>query len=175
MKPGSLESLRGIQVAIAEAIIPELQAAYAQDVAQVGTMLIESLAAEQDSLAEDLKADSTAVRDLLRRSVSVLSPLSKGNEQLVTLVREVEGTVNLPGSSSLRISELTSENDALRAALEHTLVTLEDMTAGPEQPEALALREAIYSHLRIGAAAGWSFWDVASFRERMAALRSEHK
>jgi hypothetical protein len=174
MRPGSLDALRGIQTAIAEAIVPELQTVFAQDVAQVNNMLIESIAADWDSLVEDLQVDSSAVRALLEKAVSVLSPMVEGNELLSAHVTEIKGTLS-PGSNVLRISELTSENDTLRGALERTLVALEDIAAGPGDASAMALREAVYAHLRTVSAAGWSFWDVSSFRERMTALKSEDK
>ena len=173
MKPGGIESLRGLQAALADSIIPELQAMYAQDVAQTIAMLIESIAADWDTAADDLKTGNAAVRGLLREAFSVFSRLEAGNEQAGTLVKQVEEAVALPPAASLRISELTSESEQLRATLERVLVALEDIAAGPEDHPAMALRESIYSHLRIGAAAGWSFWDVASFRERMARLKSE--
>ena len=36
----------------------------------------------------------------------------------------------------------------------------------------MSLRSDAYRHLREVAARGWSFWDVFSFRERMARLRA---
>jgi hypothetical protein len=169
VRPGGLQSLRGIQAALADAIVPGLAEVYAQDVAQTTTMLVESLAADWDTAADDLRNDSDAVRSLLARAISLFSA-GKGNEQPAALVQEIEEAVARPPAASLRISDLAGDNDMLRGALERTLVALEDIAAGTADAKALELREAIYSHLRIGAAAGWSFWDVASFRERMARL-----
>jgi hypothetical protein len=171
MKPGALESLRGIQVALAEAITPSLGDVYSQDVAQTLTMLLESISAEWDSAAEDLQADNEAVRTLLDRASSVI-PLLDGKGSGQALAKQIEDAVSRPPSTSLLLSELAAENETLRGALESTLVALEDHAAGPASAEPMELREAIYSHLRVWSAAGWSFWDVASFRERMAAIHS---
>ena len=86
-----------------------------------------------------------------------------------------EDAIAVTPAATLRISELTAESESLRAALEKVVEALEDIAAGSADAPAMALRRSIYAHLRTEAGAGWSFWDVASFRERMVALKSEHK
>jgi hypothetical protein len=174
VKPGGVESLRGIQAALADALVPELTSAYAQDAAQTLTMLLESLAAGWDTAVEDLVSANSAVRALLSQAVQVFAA-NEGNEPAASLVKMCEDAIAVPPAATLRISALTAESEALRAALEHVLVALEDIAAGSADAPAMALRRSIYAHLRTEAGAGWSFWDVASFRERMVALRSEHK
>ena len=173
MKPGGLQSLRGIQPVLAE-LMPGLQSLYAQDAVQTSTMLVESLAAEWDVAADELRTGNLAVRDLLGEALSIFTGRS-GNEPAGGLVKQVEEAVAAPPATSVRISDLTAESEVLRAALEAVVMALEDIAAGPADAQAMVLREAIYSHLRVEAGAGWSFWDVASFRERMATLKSEHK
>ena len=174
MKPGGLDSLRGIQAALTDALVPELTSAYAQDAAQTLTMLLESLATGWDTAVEDLVSANAAVRDLLSQAVRVFAS-NEGNEPAASLVKMFEDAIAVPPAASLRISELTAESESLRAALEKVVEALEDIAASSDDAEALALRRSIYAHLRIEAGAGWSFWDVASFRERMVALKSEHK
>jgi hypothetical protein len=111
---------------------------------------------------------------LLGKAVSILSG-RVGNEPAGDLVSQIEEAIAAPSATSVRISELATESEKLRRVLEAVVVALEQIAAGPADAGAMALREAIYSHLRVEAGAGWSFWDVASFRERMAALKSEHK
>ena len=173
MRPGTLESLRGVQAAIADTILPELQAVYAQDVASMSQMLIESIASEWDSLAEDLHADSLRMRELLAAAIDSLRPFAGGNETIASIVRQIEELSGSPGAPSLRISDLTAENDRLRGLLERLIVALEDLQLDPRYGALMGLRSAIYGHLRRVAAGGWSFWDMASFRERMAALKSD--
>jgi hypothetical protein len=171
MRPGSLESLRGIQAALAGSIIPELSSAYAQDTAGTLQMLIESLAAEWDGLVEELSEDNRLMRELLNEALSVLKPHSEGNETITRFVNKMEEPVGGSGPS-LRISVLNDENEALRGQLELLTVALEDVAPDPEYAALGDLRRAVYGHLRRVAASGWSFWDMASFRERMAALKS---
>ncbi len=175
MKPGGLASLRGIQVAIADALVPEMSSAYVQDVAQTLTMLLESLAAGWDTAAEDLASGNREVRLLLVEAVAVFSLPTNRNEPAALLVKQCEDAISVAPAASLRISELTAESESLRAPLENVLVALEDIAAGPAGAPAMTLRRSIYAHLRTEAGAGWSFWDLTSFRERMAALKSEHK
>jgi len=174
VKPGGLDSLRGIQAALTDALVPELTSAYAQDAAQTLTMLLESLATGWDTAVEDLVSANAAVRDLLSQAVRVFAS-NEGNEPAASLVKMFEDAIAVPPAASLRISELTAESESLRAALEKVVEALEDIAAGSADAPAMALRRSIYAHLRTEAGAGWSFWDVASFRERMVALKSEHK
>ena len=174
MKPGGIASLRGIQAALADALVPELTTAYAQDAAQTLTMLLESLAAGWDTAAEDLVSGNAAVRDLLSQAVQVFVA-GDGNEPAAPLVKLCEDAIAVPPAASLRLSALTAESESLRAVLERVVEALEDIAAGSADAPAMGLRRSIYAHLRTEAGAGWSFWDVASFRERMVALKSEHK
>jgi hypothetical protein len=154
--------------------MPELSSLYTQDAAQTLAMLLESLAADWDTAVEDLVSANTAVRDLLTQTISVLAP-GEGNEPATAFVKQCEDAIGVPPAASLRISELTAESESLRAALEQVVEALEDIAAGSADAPAMALRRSIYAHLRTEAGAGWSFWDVASFRERMVTLKSEHK
>ena len=173
MRPGTLESLRGVQAAIADTIVPELRGIYTQDVASTSQMLIESIASEWDSLAEDLHTDNARMCELLAGALSQLQPFVRGNESVAALVRQIEESSGGPGSSSLRISDLQAENDRLRGLLEPLVVFLEDAEPDPRYEALMGLRSAVYGHLRRVAAGGWSFWDMASFRERVAALKSD--
>jgi hypothetical protein len=172
MRPGSLESLRGLQMAIGESIMPQLTSAFGQDTATTLNMLVESLAAEWDGLAEELSEDNTRMRDLLTSAVSDLRQFADGNETITRLVNNIEEPDG-DSAASLKVSALSAENDRLRGKLEALIVALEDVEPDPEYASLKALRAAVYKHLRRGAGAGWSFWDVASFRERMATLKSE--
>ena len=173
MRPGTLESLRGVQAAIADTILPELRDIYAQDVASMSQMLIESIASEWDSLAEDLQTDNARTCELLATAATLLQPFAGGNKTAAALVRQIEESSGGPGSPSLRISDLQAENDRLRGLLERLVVFLEDAEPDPRYEVLMGLRSAVYGHLRRVAAGGWSFWDMASFRERMAALKSD--
>jgi hypothetical protein len=143
VKPDGIASLRGIQAALADALVPELTSAYTQDAAQTLTMLLESLAAEWDTAVEDLVSGNREVRRLLAEAVTVFSPPTNGNEQAAALVKQCEDAIAVAPAPSLRISTLAAEGERLRAALEKVLVALEDIAAGPVDAPAMALRRSI--------------------------------
>lgn len=173
MRPTALESLRGIQSGLVEAVAPELSSAYAQDVAQTIQMLLESLAGEADTAAHNLRADNEALATLLSQANTAIGALPMRNERLSAFVSEIEGVLAESDDGSLAVSALTVRNDGLRSTLERLLMAFEDLVDQPGMQVLNAVRAAIYAHLRRVAVRGWSFWDVSSFRERMARVKAE--
>ncbi|TMB86558.1 MAG: hypothetical protein E6J45_13700 [Chloroflexi bacterium] len=176
MRPNPDEVLAGIQAALAETLVPELTTAYAQEVAGTVQMLLQSLAAEWDTAADDLRRDNQRLRDLLGQGATVLSQSDAGNENIASLVKDIESALARPPSEDLRVSALRAENEELRRFVERMAVLIEDLLAdGPSKAgaEVSELRAAVYGHLRDVAARGWSFWDLAGFREYMSRLRAE--
>ena|SRR5438309_2170187 len=172
MRPSGIESLRGIQLAIVEALVPELQSAHALDVAQTLQMLIESLASEWDTAADDLRSDNEASRRLLGALAASSGTAPAGNEKLASLVHQISEALAQPEPGSLALSALRAENERLGRVLEAAVVLLEDLSLDRRYQGLMEHRAAIYRHLREVAARGWSFWDMAGFRERMAAHRA---
>ena len=172
MRPTGLEAIRAIQAAFAEIIVPELTSPFAQDTAGTMQMLLESIAGEWDTVAEDLRDDNEALRGLLSASRDAIKDGAGSNENLASIVSEIESRLHEKEDGSLTLTSLASRNDGLRATLERILVACEDLSgeAGFEENE--AVRRKIFAHLRDVATRGWSFWDVSSFRGRMAAVRS---
>ena len=166
MRPNAVESLRTIQAALAEHLAPELTSIYAQDMAQGLTMLLESLANEADTAAEDMRRENEDLRRLLGGAHAVT-----GNVLAPPIVRQVEAALEVPVTGSVTLSDLSAENQPLRGALEGLLVALEAESACLGEP-ALSLRRDIYAHLREGSIRGWSLWDMMSFREKMVAVRA---
>jgi hypothetical protein len=165
MRPRGLDSIRAVQAALAETVAPELTSPFAQDTAQVLQMLLESIAAEWDTGAEQLRQDNETLARLLSDAKNALDPSSAGNEIFAAIVSQIEQRLSEEEAGSIAISVLASRNEALRETLEHILVTLEDLAG---EPQTDPVRTAIYRHLRDVASRGWSFWDVSSFRGRMA-------
>lgn len=173
MRPSGIESVRAVQTALAEVIAPELASAFAQDTARTAQMLLESLAGDWDTAAENLRRDNETLARLLAAARKAIIAAPDRNGRLASIVTEIEGLSRREDNEdSVALSRLTARNRSLMAALEHTLVAFEDLTgeAGYEAVE--PVRKQIYAHLKSVAARGWSFWDLSSFRGRMAAIQS---
>jgi hypothetical protein len=166
VRPNGLEAIRAVQSALAETIAPELISPFAQDAAQTLQMLLESIAAEWDTAAEQLHRDNETVARLLDDARKALPPASPRNESLLAIVSQIEQRLSEDGPASVAISALASRNEDLRETLEQTLMALENLADQPA-PAIESVRAAIYRHLREVATRGWSFWDVSSFRGRI--------
>lgn len=155
-----------------QTIVPELQTAFAQDVAQVTQMLIESLVSEWDAAAENLHKDNRALAGLLSRFGAELKPLAGRNDEAAALVKEIGAVLGDPGDGSLAVSRLTERNERLRGVLERLLMFCEDVADEPGLDALIRVRRDAYNNLRRAAARGWSVFDLLSFREKMAQVRA---
>lgn len=171
MRPTAVESLNALRAALAEVLVPELTSPFAQDTASTLQMLIESLSAEWDTAAEDLHRDNETLVHLLTNARVIFD--SDSNAESATLVRMIDEALTAPEAESLAISALSARNTVLRAALEQALVNIEDRIDYESPTDLAGLRAGIYEHLRDVAGRGWSFWDVASFREYMNRYQTE--
>lgn len=172
MRPNSLEALKGIQAALNETVLPELQTVFAQDTAGVLQLLLESLAGELDTAAEDMRRDGRTMAALLADARAALQPFAGRNAELSSLVSEIGAARSEPEPESVVLSVLGARHVRLRAVLEKTICALEDRAADPEFASLLPARSEIYKHLRDVSMRGWAFWDMASFRELMTRLRA---
>lgn len=168
MRPTASESLRAIQMATMERLVPELQSLFAQEAATAVSMLIESLAAEEDTLADDLRGDNARLRGILESARKELGR----NARAPSLVSKIDGVLAQTGDERIAISSLSSENDRLNDALTDLLELIED-SQGDGDSGLGAVRVQAYRHLRRVAARGWSYLDVSGFRERIVKARAE--
>lgn len=167
MNPDALESLRGLQGALIADIGPEVASLFGQDTLRTAQMLVESVVNEMDGTADDLIRDNQALAEILARGATAVREIDG------QLAQETAAALAEPADPSLRIGALSARNRRLRGLLERLLIAGEENVgseAGSE--ELMAVRSDAYHHLRQVAARGWSFWDVLSFRERMARLRA---
>jgi hypothetical protein len=171
MRPTPIESLRGIQAALAEAVTPEMQTEFGLGVVQTLQMLLESLASDWDTAAADLHKENQTMAALLSKCSDDIQALP-GNNQLSTFVPEIKQMLDADQDQSLAISSLTLRNNDLWSLGERLLVKLEMVIDDPAYAEMQTVRKDVYGALRKRATSGWSFWDAASFRERMAKERS---
>jgi hypothetical protein len=172
MRPTGIESIRAIQSALADVLAPALTSSFAQDAAQTLQMLLESLAAEWDSAADELRRDNETLAKLLMSSREAIKSASDGNEKLAAAVSEIEHRLSEDAADSIAIPALSFRNDALRGTLEQTLMAFEDIAAEQTSAGITSVRGDIYGHLRDVASRGWSFWDVSSFRGKMTEIRA---
>lgn len=169
MRPNGPESIRAVQAALAEVIAPELTSPFAQDAAQTLQMLLESLAAEWDTAAEQLRRDNETLGRLLSVSRDAMKSAPDRNENFLATVSEIERRLREEPGASIAVSALAARNDALRETLQQILMAFEDTAGQPGFAAIESTREEIYQHLRRVASRGWSFWDVSSFRGKMTA------
>ncbi len=140
---------------------------------QIIQALLESLAGDWDTAAENLRSDNQALGDLLARSLEAIRLLPERDTELASVVPDIESVLAEPADSSLVISNLTARNDRLRAVLERALVAFEGLIDDPAYADLVSVRRAIHRHLRDVAVRGWSFWDVSSFRQRIEQVRAQ--
>jgi hypothetical protein len=145
-----------------------LSTPFAEEAAQAATMMAESLAGEWDTAVEDLVADNSVLRKILEKGRGELA--GTGNDKVADTVKEIESALSTPRAMSFRVSDLTAENESLRAGLASLLESLEDLETRGEGRE---VRRDAYRHLRRVAVRGWSFFDVSGFRERIVQARAE--
>ncbi len=173
MRPTPGESLRAIQSAIAEQLTPELSSLFAEEAASAATMLAESLFAEWDTLAEDLRADNARLRKILGSARDALSRVNRSNELAAALVNKIDGVLAQAGDDRLTVSSLGAENDRLSEALAELLELIEDKDGEPGFEGLAPVRAEVYLHLRRVAVRGWSYFDISGFRERIIKARAE--
>ena len=168
MRPDPIEVLRGMQKALAIDIGAEVRSPFGQDALGMATALLESTIADLDGAVENLVRDNETIAAFLERAASPVEALDR------SLATDVRSALAQPEDDSLRVAPLAARNRVLRGLLERLLIVLEDEGASGGLPDPLtSVRADAYAHLREVAARGWSFWDLLSFRERMARLRAD--
>jgi len=143
----------------------EVQSLFGQDALQTSQMVLEMLANELDGAAHSLVQDNAALAELLTRGAAAVEPLD------AALSADTRAALAEEGDGSLALSALSARNGQLRGLLERLLVVSEDAAGSGEDTTLMAVKSDAYRHLREVSARGWSFWDMFSFRERMARLR----
>jgi hypothetical protein len=165
-RPTGIELLRAVQGAVGEILAPEIRSPHAEEAARTVAMMLEALASEWDTAAQDLVNDTEELERILGLARDQLASL-KGNESAASLVTDIDGVIGGSKPGGLKLSDLSARHTDLNQMLERTLVSIE--SGAIDLPE---VRAAAYAHLREVAARGWSFWDAASFRERMQQIRA---
>jgi hypothetical protein len=157
MRPNRIEALRGAQQGLAAALATEAGPAFIEDAVRTSQMLLESVIGELAG-GDGGAANSEALRGILARAAEA------------TRAHDTA----LAGEIAAAAPDESAGGETLSRLLERFLVACEDaLAAGVAGQPLLTVRAEAYGHLRRVAASGWSFWDMASFRERMARLRAQ--
>jgi hypothetical protein len=140
VRPNGQEVLRGVQAALATYILPEVQTAYARTELMAMLALLGMTAEEWDGAAQRLVDDNDALRGLARRAAETIDGADQASELRALAEQRV---------ASVRISDLSSPNAALREALSRLAPLLEASDA----PALRELRAALIEHFRADAEA----------------------
>lgn len=165
-RPTGVELARAVQGAIGEILAPEIKSAHAEEAVRTTAMMLETLASEWDTAADDLVRDIATLERILSDARESLM-FVKGNEGASTLVTNIDGVIGGPKPDGLKLSVLSARHTELNEMLERLLVFIESGAA-----DLADVRAEAYAHLRDVTTRGWSFWDAASFREKMQQVRS---
>jgi hypothetical protein len=131
MRPNAEELLKGAQRAMVTYLLPELQTDFARTELMLTTTLLTIAANQWDGAAQSLVDDNAALRALAGRAAEAPGTDAALADELRTLANAVD--------PSVRISELSATNAALRDALGRYAVAADD---GDD------VRGAIVAHLR---------------------------
>ena len=173
MRPNGLEAIRAVQTGLAEVIVPELQTPFARDTAQTLNMLLESIAGEWDGMVADLRRDNEAVIAILSRLREAVSSGDGNGDAFAAVAKAIDGALSEADDDSVSVTVVAARNRQLNAVLEPAVQWIEDVFDEAGQESLGPIRAEIYRHLRDVAGRGWSFWDMASFREYMARHRAD--
>jgi hypothetical protein len=136
MRPGAEEIVRGVQASLLTAVLPEIQTEYTRTQVTLMYVLLGIVANGLDGGYERLLADNGALRELASRAADAVA----AQDVLANELRSLAST-----GPSLRLSELSSANMALAAALARI--------AASDTAELASIRSEIIDWLRADAEA----------------------
>ena len=173
MRPNAVEILQGLQQALMMNILPELKTAYAQDQVQLSLMLLQAVAQEWDTAADNLVKDNREMRDIFKEAVAVIGgiPRAMRPRELRGLISPLRKAARGREGDSFAISALSERNNELKALLERLLVACEEAVGDPRLEALMPLRQRIYDHLWEVDVRGWAFWDTLGFRGKVVSRR----
>jgi hypothetical protein len=144
VRPYPEEIQKAVQAVMVQHFAPELTTAYSQRELGIVMLLFSIAQRDYDTAVPDLIEHNTKLRALLAETDGALANVDRGD------AREARGAIAaLPeATSSLKLSDLRKENDALRGAIS-SLAPLIEPAADDDALAALRdVRLKIYGHLR---------------------------
>lgn len=143
MRPYPEEVLRAIQSGVMAHFAPELTTPYAQAQLAFGMLLFAIVQRDYDTAVPDLVDANTALRDLLVSAGAALAPLDRDDARAV---RDAIAALP-PRGTTLRLSALRVENEALRDAVCKLAPLIEPAADVPDLAPLKPVREQIYAWL----------------------------
>ena len=143
MRPTPIEIMRAIQMGMGAHFVPELKSSYAQAQFAFASLLFGVAQMGYDTAVPDLIEANKTLRALLEETAAAL-PSIEGDD--VAAVRERRAS--LPAAdTSLKLSALRAENDALREAFVAITPLIEPAADDARLAPLSALRTRIYDAL----------------------------
>ncbi len=143
MRPYPEEVLRAIQSGVAAHFAPEVKSAYGQAQFAFSMLLFTVVQRDYDTAVPDLVDANAALRGLLAAADAVLANIDRDDARAA---RDAIAALP-PPATSLRLSALRAENDALRSILGQLAPVIEPANDDPVLAPMKPAREAIYAHL----------------------------
>jgi len=147
MRPYPEEVYRAIQNVVLQHFAPELQTPYSQREAGIVALMFGIASRGRDTEVPDLIEENRALRQILGQAASALAGIERpdaaaAREALATLPRT---------ETSLKLSDLRRENEALRAALAALAPLIEPAAEDPALAPLRPVRDATFAHLKADA------------------------
>jgi len=144
VRPYPEEVLKAIQAGIAAHFLPELQSAYARAQFGFGMLLFGIAQRDYDTAVPDLIEHNRALRALLAVAGAALASL-QGDAAAAARAT----LASLPGAtSSLRLSDLRAESEALRGAVAALAPLVEPAADDPALAPLRDTRVALFAYLK---------------------------
>jgi hypothetical protein len=143
VRPYPEEVVRIIQNGVVSHFAPELQSNYGKAQFAFSMLLFTIAQRDIDSAVPDLIETNAALRTLLRDASAALGTIDRDNARA-----GIDAIAGLPeASSSLKLSALRAENDALRSVLASLAPLIEPAGDVAELAPLRELRGRVYAHL----------------------------
>ena len=142
MRPYPEEILRAIQAGVATHLATGLKSLNGQNQFALSMLLLTIVQRDYDSAVPDLVDANAALRELLASARTALAAVERDDARAAR-----EALVPPQPASSLRLSALRAENEALRALFCQLTPVIEPAADDPVLAPMKPVREEIYAHL----------------------------
>lgn len=148
MRPYPEEVYKAIQNVMVQHFAPELTSAFSQRELGIAALMFSVAVRSRDTEVPDLIEENRALRTLLADTAAALAQIDRadarsGRESIAALPRT---------ETSLKLSDLRRENDALRSELSSLASLIEPAADDPALAPLRDVRTRVFAHLKAEAA-----------------------